>query len=271
MEQALGDRMKQWENAHRSVVAPRSYLMLRLDGRAFHTYTRDLERPVDAELMAAIDATMLRLCEEIDGVRLGYCQSDEISLVVTDWRRGGATPDNPAGLRFCEPWLGGVAAKIVSISAAVASVAFNDVRHGQGRLGSAVFDSRVWTFPGDQRGRAEVGNYLLWRQCDAIKNSVTMAASALFSPNRLQGVHTDQKRQMLTEAGRRRENHSGRTRTVRRRGRPVDRQLGCRPHSRPTRSSTGVARCVGSPLTPTSGTPTSSPSSSTAPGTTPTR
>lgn len=202
MERTLGDRMKQWEYAHRSFVGAHSYLMLRLDGRAFHSYTRGLDRPFDAGLMAAVDATMVTLCEEIDGVRLGYCQSDEISLVVTDWRFGAPTPGNPKGLRSSEPWLGGVVAKIVSISAAVASVAFSEFRTSQGERSGAVFDARVWTFPSDEQGRAEVGNYLLWRQRDAIKNSVTMAASAVFSHRRLQGVHTDEKRELLTGAGR---------------------------------------------------------------------
>ena len=201
MEQTLGDRMKQWENAYRSVVEPHSYLMLRLDGRAFHTYTRGLSRPFDAELVAAMDATMVALCEEIDGVRLAYCQSDEISLVVTDWRHGAPTPGNPTGLRLSEPWLGGVVAKILSISAAVASVEFNDVRVGQSQRAGAVFDARLWTFPGDEQGQAEVGNYLLWRQRDAIKNSVTMAASAVFSRRRLHGVNSEEKHRLLVEAG----------------------------------------------------------------------
>lgn len=185
--------MKRLEHAYRMVVPSDEYLMLRLDGRAFHTYTRGLNRPYDTDLMLAMNHAMAELCREIDGVRIGYCQSDEISLVVTNWVH------TPLGVKVSEPWLGGVMAKLLSVSASVATVAFNEARASQGFNVGAVFDSRLWTFP--QSLSVEPWNYLLWRQRDAIKNSVSMAAQAHFSHHSLNGVNTNQKCQMLRELG----------------------------------------------------------------------
>lgn len=195
----LGERMKWWENVYRDVVPGNDYLLLRLDGRAFHTYTRRLHRPYDKDFMAAMDATMVALCQEIDGVRLGYCQSDEISLVVTNWTKTQPTSSNPDGIHHSEAWLGGVGAKLLSISASVATMNFNTVRNSQNQVPNAVFDSRMWTIPWHQPD--EVMNYLLWRQRDAIKNSVTMAASTMYSHRHLQGVNTDAKKALMADRG----------------------------------------------------------------------
>lgn len=188
--QTLGERMKMWEHVHRYVVDADDYVLLRLDGKAFHSYTKGLDRPFDKGLMAAMDSTMKSLCDEIQGVRLGYCQSDEISLLIT------------RGEEKSELWMGGVEAKMLSLSAAIASTSFNRARQHQGfDRKPALFDSRVWTLPNTDEGLDDVENYFIWRQRDAIKNSVTMAASAHFSHRFLLDKNTAERAQLLNEAG----------------------------------------------------------------------
>lgn len=205
----LGERMKEAEHKYRRKV-PAGYLLLRLDGRAFHTYTRGLERPYDTPLMDAMDQTLLALCNEVQGVRFGYVESDEISLLVTDWKDIGTSFANPDGVQISQPWMGGIEAKILSLSAARASVAFNAIRDSQGfditgqpdenGNGGALFDSRLWTFPATEEGRQEVANYFLWRQRDSVKNSVTMAALDVFGHKQILGMNTKEKLDALHKA-----------------------------------------------------------------------
>jgi tRNA(His) guanylyltransferase len=175
----LGDRMKdQYERRARTMLPRRTWTVVRLDGRAFHSYTRGLERPFDAQLMADMAATTAELAKEVSGCRLAYTQSDEISLVVTDF----ADPNTQA-------WFDGNQQKIVSITAALATAVFNDRRPGK----RALFDSRAFTIPDP----VEVENYLIWRQQDATRNSVQMAAQAKFSPRQLHGKNGNELQEML--------------------------------------------------------------------------
>lgn len=175
----LGDRMKgQYEHRARTMLPRRTFTIVRLDGRAFHSYTRGLERPFDAKLMADMAATAAALAAEVSGCRLAYTQSDEISLVVTDF----ATPQTQA-------WFDGNQQKIVSISAALATAMFNELRPGK----RALFDSRAFTIPDP----IEVENYLIWRQQDATRNSIQMAAQARFSPRQLHGKGGGELQDML--------------------------------------------------------------------------
>lgn len=131
MTDALGERMKAYERATRQVLPPRTYTIVRVDGRAFHTYCRGLERPFDARFAADMDRVTEILCSEISGAVFGYVQSDEISLLLTDF-----------GTQQTTPWFGGVVAKMVSLSASLATATFNTLRP-YGEL--ALFDSRVFT------------------------------------------------------------------------------------------------------------------------------
>jgi len=176
---ALGDRMKSsYENRTRYFLPRRTYTVIRLDGRAFHTYTRGLDRPFDAGLMEHMGLTARFLCEQITGVALAYTQSDEISLVLTDF----ATPKT-------EAWFDGNLQKITSVSASLATAKFNELRPGK----LAVFDSRAFTIPDP----VEVGNYLVWRQQDATRNSISMAAQAYFSHKQLHGKSSNAMQEML--------------------------------------------------------------------------
>jgi tRNA(His) guanylyltransferase len=167
----LGDRMKcDYENRTRHLLPRRTYTLIRIDGKAFHTYTRSCERPYDVDLMADMDATAIALCEQIMGAQFAFVQSDEISILLTDF----ATPQT-------EAWFDGNLQKICSVSASIATAHFNKARLmrnvalGMGK--TAYFDSRVWTIPQP----IEVYNYFLWRQQDASRNSVSMTARAYFS------------------------------------------------------------------------------------------
>lgn len=186
---SLGDRMKaDYENRTRYFLPRRTYTLVRIDGKAFHTYTRGCERPYDLDLMADMDATAIALCESMMGARLAFVQSDEISVLLTDF----STPQT-------EAWFDGGLQKICSISASIATAYFNQCRirrasveEGE-KVRLAYFDSRVWTIP----LRHEVYNYFLWRQQDASRNSVSMTATTHFPHARLEGKSVNEMQEML--------------------------------------------------------------------------
>ncbi len=178
----LGDRMKVYERAFQQVLPRRSYTLIRLDGRAFHTYLRNAVKPFDTQFMAEMDMVAQWLCVDIQGARLAYTQSDEISILITDFAS-----------EQTEPWFGGVIAKQLSISASLATAVLNERRPGR-----ALFDSRVFTIADP----VEVANYFLWRQRDAVRNSISMAAQSHFSHKRLHGVSSGGMQELLwSEAG----------------------------------------------------------------------
>ncbi|MCI3277592.1 tRNA(His) guanylyltransferase Thg1 family protein [Streptomyces cylindrosporus] len=180
---ALAERMKRHEAAHRSVLPRRTYTLLRVDGRSFHSYLRGAQKPFDTEFMADMDAVAEALCGEITGSVCAYTQSDEISVLVTDF-----------AVENTEPWFGGVTAKWLSLSAALATAVLNERRPGA----RALFDARVFTLSDP----VEVANYLIWRQRDTVRNSIAMAAQAHFSHKRLQGVSAGGMQELLwSEAG----------------------------------------------------------------------
>jgi tRNA(His) guanylyltransferase len=202
---SLGDRMKSnYENRTQYMLPRRTYTLIRLDGKAFHTYTRDLQRPYDLGLMDDMDATAKYLCENIQGAKIAYVQSDEITLVLTDFDE--ITTD---------AWFDGDVQKICSISASMAAAEFNFLRmrrwgpmesiqqipgldqYGKSSMRLALFDSRTYTVP----DLSEVANQLLWRQQDAVRNSVQMVGQAHFSQRELQGVSCAKIKEKLIEKG----------------------------------------------------------------------
>lgn len=125
---ALGDRMKAYENISRTYLTRRIPVIIRLDGKAFHTFTRGLEKPFDKILMSVMQQTMKRLCEEVQGCVFGYTQSDEINLVLTDY----ATIQTDA-------WFGYNIQKMASVAASIATVEFNRILAEE--LSSAIDES----------------------------------------------------------------------------------------------------------------------------------
>ncbi len=184
MKDDLGDRMKRdYESRTRFLLPRRTYTLLRIDGKAFHTYTRGCDRPYDLGLMADMDTAAAALCKEAQGAVLGYVQSDEISILLTDFADTGT-----------EAWFDGNLQKLASISASIVTAHFNAARFARGVKDKlAVFDARVWTIPMP----IEVENYFIWRQQDATKNAISMTAHAHFSHASLQGLSTDAMQERL--------------------------------------------------------------------------
>lgn len=210
----IGDRMKNnYENITRYYLTRRMPVIIRLDGRSFHTFTRGFKKPFDDILVKTMQDTMKYLCENIQGCVLGYTQSDEISLVLTDYAE--LTTD---------AWFGNNLQKMCSVSASMATLAFNKFFSGRvqefmydccddlgvkfipenkneydnavkvyfNKFNAAMFDSRVFTIP-----KEEVCNYLIWRQKDATRNSIQSVGQANFSQKELHGKSCNNIQDML--------------------------------------------------------------------------
>lgn len=210
----LGDRMKNnYENISRYYLTRRMPVIIRIDGKAFHTFTRGFKKPFDDILVSTMQDTMKYLCENIQGCVLGYTQSDEISLVLTDYAE--LTTD---------AWFGNNLQKMCSVSASMATLAFNkffscrvqefmydccdefgddvlpekqndyELAHNVyfKKFNAAMFDSRVFTIP-----KEEVCNYLIWRQQDATRNSIQSVGQANFSQKELHGKSCNNIQDML--------------------------------------------------------------------------
>ena len=206
----LGDRMKNnYENITRYYLTRRMPVIIRVDGRSFHTFTKGFKKPFDDVLVKTMQDTMKYLCENVQGCVLGYTQSDEISLVLTDYAE--LTTD---------AWFGNNLQKMCSVSASMATLAFNktfndnivkyidnnlDANCGvtkdlteytkiliNARNKGAMFDSRVFTIP-----KEEVCNALIWRQQDATRNSIQSVGQANFSQKELHGKSCNDIQDML--------------------------------------------------------------------------
>ena len=192
---SIGDRMKGYENISRIYLPRRIPVIIRLDGKAFHTFTRGFDKPFDYVLMKAMQLTMKKLCEGIQGCVFGYTQSDEITLVLTDY----ATINTDA-------WFGYNVQKMASVAASMATVYFNnswlfectslpesnDREFYFEQQGKAMFDARCFSIPKD-----EVCNCLIWRQQDATRNSIQAVGQAHFSQKELNGKSCNEIQDML--------------------------------------------------------------------------
>lgn len=201
MHDTLGNRMKeQYEDRTRFLLPRRTYTVIRVDGKAFHTLTRDFDRPFDKDLETIMDWTATRLCEEIQGAKFAYVQSDEISILLTDFETD----------QTCA-WFDGNLQKMASVSASIATGEFNKgimisslgydgqskFLAGSKGLKVAYFDSRVFTIP----DAVEVENYFIWRQNDASRNSIQMAARAVYGHGECANKNTSQLQDMLHVKG----------------------------------------------------------------------
>jgi tRNA(His) guanylyltransferase len=186
MKDSLGDRIKQnYEVRARHYLTRRTPVVVRVDGRAFHTYTRRFRKPFDRRLIDAMVAAAYQVCSEMQGVKMAYIQSDEASFVLTDYD----DLQTQAWLNYCQN-------KIESLTAAIMSVAFQGAMRLAGVQDVAVFDGRAFNVPEE-----EVANYFLWRAKDWQRNSVQMLAQAHFSHEQLQGKSIHRCQDMLTKAG----------------------------------------------------------------------
>lgn len=206
----LGDRMKNnYENISRYYLTRRMPIIIRMDMKAGHTFTKGMKKPFDDIFVKTMQDTMKYLCENIQGCVLGYTQSDEISLVLTDYAE--LTTD---------AWFSNNLQKMCSISASMATLTFNkafndnivkyidnnlDADRGvtkdlteytkiliNARNKGAMFDSRVFTIP-----KEEVCNALIWRQQDATRNSIQSVGQVNFSQKELHGKSCNNIQDML--------------------------------------------------------------------------
>lgn len=203
----LGDRMKEYENVNRFYLTRRMPLIIRIDGRAFHTFCKGFKKPYDKLFAESMQTTALNLCKNVEGCKLAYTQSDEISLLLTDYDE-----------LETQAWFDKNLQKIVSISASLATLyfnkAFNDLsdewfeRYYEAWNNSkeddkyfvtlcnkqfkATFDSRAFCVP-----KEDVVNYFIWRQKDAVRNSINALGQANFSHKSLQGLNVNQVQDKL--------------------------------------------------------------------------
>jgi len=180
----LGDRMKTYyEDRTRYYLPRRNYTIIRIDGKAFHTYTRGMGRPFDDTFMYNMDETAKELCSQIMGAKFAYVQSDEISILLTDF-----------DTLQTQAWFDNNLQKMCSVSASIATRAFNGVSLSRKY---AEFDSRVFQIP----SLSEVLNYYLWRQQDCTRNSIQAVAQSLYSQKQLHGKNTSQLQEMIFQKG----------------------------------------------------------------------
>lgn len=210
----LGTRMKDfYEGIPKTKLMRRTPVIIRIDGKAFHTFTRGFKRPFDEILIKTMQETTKYLCENIQGCVLGYTQSDEISLVLVDYQRFETSA-----------WFDYEIQKMCSIAASMTTMAFNrifaknikeydmewkcgltpqsveiqkshydyiDVLNKAVEKG-AMFDARVFNIP-----KEEVTNCIYWRQLDASRNSIQMVGQANFSHKELQNKSCNDIQDML--------------------------------------------------------------------------
>ena len=197
----LDERMKSYyENATRNYLPRRMPVIIRIDGKAFHTFTKELDKPFDKHIIYAMKETAKYLCKNVQGCKLAYTQSDEISLLLTDYD----TLETDA-------WFGYNIQKMVSVSASMATLAFNHAFVESviseyvynkkeipdcysNKFETALFDSRVFVLP-----KEEVCNYFIWRQQDGIRNSKQALGQKYLSYNELYGLKTDEIVKKLEE------------------------------------------------------------------------
>lgn len=210
MKNAINDRMKTYyENRTKSWLPRRTHTIIRIDGKAFKTYTNGLAQPFDDGLMEDMDLTACYLCKGIQGAKFAFVQSDEISVLVTDFDK-----------HTTDMWFDGEIQKIVSVAASMATAKFNQLRllramnlYEDGRnfvndfkdqkniknnpFKVAEFDARAFTIPSDY----EVENYFIGRQKDATRNSISSVARSLYSHNEVDNKNSDQKQELIFQKG----------------------------------------------------------------------
>lgn len=188
---ALGDRLKEQEQieAGRKADATKP-LMCRLDGKSFHTFTNGLKRPYDERLSQLMIDTTKFLIEKTNA-RIGYTQSDEITLCW--WNE-----DDPVHVPLY--LFDGKFQKLTSVIASYAGAFFaKELANRIPEKANAIpcFDARIWNVD-------DIDDVFLnfkWRQDDAIKNSISMAAQAHFSHKSLHKIGSETKKQMLKDIG----------------------------------------------------------------------
>ena len=212
----LGTRMKTfYEQIPKTKLMRRCPVAIRIDGKAFHTFTRGFKKPFDEILIKSMQETTKYLCNSIQGCVFGYTQSDEITLILTDYKTFNTSA-----------WFDYEVQKMCSIAASMATMKFNQVfkKYADETIMNynfsmvpqcaemqeeeekyftalrnaiekgAMFDARCFNIP-----KEEVTNLIYWRQLDASRNSVEMVGRAYFSHNELMNKSCSNIQDMLIE------------------------------------------------------------------------
>ena len=184
MNDELGNRIKSYYEDPARVLLPRkTWVVIRVDGKGFHTFTKHLERPYSRPLADALDAAALFVASQMAGFALAYGQSDEYSFLLSDFGRDDS-----------RMWFDGSVQKIASITASLFTAGFH---RAYANAAYAAFDARVFAIP----NRREVERYFLWRQADATRNSLNMLASTHYTHDELLGRSAAEKHDLLHAKG----------------------------------------------------------------------
>lgn len=200
----LANRMKEYEKRNQYYLQKRIPVAIRVDGRSFHTFTKGFQRPFDKILMTTMQETAKYMCENIQGAKFAYVQSDEITIILVDY-----------DTLETDCWFNYRTDKVCSIAASMATMAFNkfftknvnyfEMTHEHDDTineycttlvnaaeKGATFDARCFNIP-----KEEVANLVYWRQLDAMRNSVQMVGQANFSHKELQNKSCNEIQDML--------------------------------------------------------------------------
>jgi tRNA(His) 5'-end guanylyltransferase len=179
---ALGSRMKEYENDFRTRLPRRQTTILRVDGKAFHTYTKTCDEPFDLKLIDGMNECAIELCKEVQGAQMAYVQSDEISILIHYHKRFDS-----------QAWFDRGIQKIVSVAASIVAATMTEQSVAIfGEIRKAAFDARVFILPD-----AEVANYFIWRQKDWTRNSVQMLARSHYSHKQLENANISELQEMI--------------------------------------------------------------------------
>lgn len=214
MRDELGNRLKRnYENVSKTYLTRRMPVIIRLDGKAFHSFTKGFNKPFDDVFVDTMRDTAEYLCKNIQGCVFGYVQSDEISLLLVDYKNLNT-----------DAWFNYGVQKCVSVAASMATMAFNKffsentenfckkhIKHDQFNCEylekedekrysnylksiekGAVFDARIFNIP-----KEEVVNYFIWRQNDCYRNCINSISQCLFSQNEIFGKNTLELKELI--------------------------------------------------------------------------
>lgn len=192
---SLGDRMKGYESVTKFKALKRTPVIIRIDGKAFHTWTKHLSKvdptlkddPFSELMLRCMSGTTNMLVSNIQNAVLGYTQSDEISILLNDWKT-----------LETDQWFGNTIQKMASVAASMSTAYFNRAYTELTAVVSAtpaMFDARVFNVP-----KEEVANYFIWRQQDATRNSVQMLGRHYFSHKEMHKKNVSNIQDMLMES-----------------------------------------------------------------------
>ena len=183
----LEEKCKYYQSISDYKLMPNSYVLVHCDGRAFSSLIKKrFKQPFDRDFIFIMNETARYLCENIGGCKMAYVQSDEITLVLTDFDT--ETTDSFFGYRMC---------KLISTIAAMATAKFNrlwmqsqeDIELSIKELPLVTFDCKVWNVPTYN----DVKAWLIYRQNDCVRNSINQTAYSVFSHKELEGLKTPER------------------------------------------------------------------------------